>query len=152
IAGGPNPGGTDGPGSQATLSDPVNLDFGPGGMLYVCDYGNARIRAIAPDFTVTTVLRNQQTPFGIVGTSSVLYNQTDNTGSIWSVDVSAGSATMLATGYGQARGLALLADGTIAFSDATQDVILRLDPSTGAVTLIAGQLNMRGFQDGSGAA
>src|SRR5438128_1318197 len=54
IAGGGGSGSADGPGSQATFSNPVNLDFGPGGALFVMDYFNDEIRAIAPDLTVST--------------------------------------------------------------------------------------------------
>ncbi len=48
-------GGDDGPATSARLSLPGDLAFGPGGVLYIADTGNARVRAVAKDGTITTV-------------------------------------------------------------------------------------------------
>jgi DNA-binding CsgD family transcriptional regulator/sugar lactone lactonase YvrE len=48
-------GGDGGPGTRARLSLPGDLAFGPGGVLYIADTGNARVRVVAPDGTITTV-------------------------------------------------------------------------------------------------
>ena len=47
--------GDDGPATEARLSNPRGLTFGPGGSLYIADNGNRRIRKVAPDGTITTV-------------------------------------------------------------------------------------------------
>jgi streptogramin lyase len=156
IAGSGVAGYVDGPGAQALFSNPVNIEAGPGGLMYVVDYGNDAIRGISADFTVSTWVNGIQfSPFGIAGTDSVLYIELDNdavsaTSAICRVELQTGRLTTLATGFKQARGLGLLADGTIAFSDNLEHVIRRLDPTTGTVTPIAGTLNMAGFQDGVG--
>lgn len=45
----------DGKGEAAKFNEPSGLALGPNGLLYVADTGNQRIRAVAPDGTVTTV-------------------------------------------------------------------------------------------------
>lgn len=45
----------DGRGTQARFSGPNGIALGPDGALYVADAGNARIRKVTPDGTVTTV-------------------------------------------------------------------------------------------------
>ena len=47
--------GDGGPAARARLSLPSGLAFGRGGVLYIADAGNARIRAVAPDGTITTI-------------------------------------------------------------------------------------------------
>ena len=47
--------GDDGPATEARLSNPSGLTFGPGGSLYIVDAGNNRIRKVVPDGTITTV-------------------------------------------------------------------------------------------------
>jgi streptogramin lyase len=157
IAGSGVSGNADGPGAQALFANPVNLDFGPGGILYVMDYRNDAMRAIAPDFTVSTAVSMiKYAPFGIVGTDSVLYAGTDTdpattSSAVWRVDLQTSSLVMLANGFGQARGLGLLADGTLVFSDVVDHVLRHLDPTTGTVTLLAGMVGTAGWQDNVGA-
>jgi hypothetical protein len=157
IAGSGVAGDVDGPGAQALFANPVNLDFGPGGLLYVIDYRNDALRAISPDFTVSTAVPAIQfAPFSIVGSDTALYVGTDAlpTGSVSAisrVDLGAGSLVIIAQGFSQARGLGLLADGTIVFSDTKDHVIRLLDPTTGTVTPLAGMLGTPGYQDNVGA-
>jgi hypothetical protein len=158
IAGSDTAANVDGPGLQARFTNPVNLEFGPGGLLYVVDYGNDSLKAIDADFNVTTVVPGvDYYPFGIAGNDSVLYLQTDADASnvldspIYRVELGTASLTQLAIGFGNSRGLAILADGTIVCSDNGQNVLRRLDPATGGATVLAGSLNNHGWQDGVGA-
>jgi serine/threonine-protein kinase len=57
IAGDGNDGfaGDGGPATRARLSEPSAIAFGNDGVLYIADNGNARIRAVAPNGTITTI-------------------------------------------------------------------------------------------------
>ncbi|MGE0118616.1 MAG: hypothetical protein AB7S71_12220 [Dongiaceae bacterium] len=48
-------GGDGGPATEARLNQPYDVRFDAAGNLYVADYGNHRIRRIAPDGTIATV-------------------------------------------------------------------------------------------------
>ncbi len=58
IAGDNGGGFKDGPANEARFNSPVSATFGPGGVIYVADANNHRVRAIDPDGTVTTVAGN----------------------------------------------------------------------------------------------
>lgn len=55
IAGDSRPGFVDGPGSVARFNRPLRLSLDSAGSVYVADYGNHRVRKIAPDGVVSTV-------------------------------------------------------------------------------------------------
>jgi streptogramin lyase len=55
----PGFGGDGGPAATAQLKDPISIQFGPDGKLYICDIGNNRIRAIdGTTGVITTVCGN----------------------------------------------------------------------------------------------
>lgn len=57
-------GGDGGPGVQASINDPREIEIGPDGRLYICDYGNHRIRAWDPvTGIITTVAGNGRAEF-----------------------------------------------------------------------------------------
>ena len=58
FAGTGKSGSADGPAAEATFDQPTGVTFGPGGVLYVLDGSNSRVRKIAPDGRVTTLLRS----------------------------------------------------------------------------------------------
>jgi uncharacterized protein (TIGR03437 family) len=53
--------GDGGPAAQAQLNGPLGLCVAPSGVIYVNDEGNARVRAISPAGTITTVAGNGST-------------------------------------------------------------------------------------------
>src|SRR5690349_20772906 len=52
--------GDGGPGTRAQLNMPYGLAAGPAGELYVADLGNHRVRRIAPDGVISTIVGNGQ--------------------------------------------------------------------------------------------
>ena len=153
----------DGRRGLARFANPVNVAVGPNGMLYVADFDNGKIRAVDAEGTTSTVVAvtGFQRPFAMAFASDgTLYVTTDRdpkgahgpmAGTIWRVDVSARTATPVAVAIGRPRGIAVLPDGTLAASDYTHHVIQRINPATGAVTLIAGAWDQKGLADGVGA-
>ncbi|MCI0341911.1 MAG: hypothetical protein L0216_12310 [Planctomycetales bacterium] len=55
VAGGTEEGDRDGRGAEARFRRPSGLALSPGGALVVADFGNHKVRRVAPDGTVTTL-------------------------------------------------------------------------------------------------
>jgi DNA-binding beta-propeller fold protein YncE len=164
LAGWPTPGRDDGPRDVAHFNNPTNVAVGPDGKVYVADFDNGLIRAVATDGTTETVIAKQGfvRPFGLAfAKDGTLYVSTDNddagghnlnSGTVWKVDVHAKTATVVIHGIGRPRGIAALSDGRLALSDDLHHVIRILDPKTAGLTTLAGAWDVKGFADGAGAA
>ncbi len=120
VAGDGTAGWIDGPAATARFNEPVGLAFGAGGVLYIADSLNNRIRALAPDGKVTTVAGN-----GAVG-------GTDGFGA---------GATM-----GRPWRIAVDAVGHLWVAEITGHRIRRVTPA-GAVVTVAGT-GAAGYKDG----
>ena len=154
----------DGDRATARFSDPVNVAWGPDAKLYVADFDNSKIRVVDNAGNVTTVIDQKSfiRPYGLLFLADgTLIVSTDNdkdgnhtlmSGSVWKVDLHAGTATILANAIGRPRGLAELADGRVALSDEFHHVIRTLDVSTGAIADLAGTWDAKGMVDAVGAA
>ena len=151
----------DGPRTVNLFANPVNVTFGPDGRVYVADFDNNKLRVLDATGTASTLIATSgfSRPFGLVFVGATLYVQTDNgpgaehdttTGTIWSVDVAARTASVVAPSLGRPRGLAALRDGRIALADYMHHVVELFDPATGTVTPLAGAWDQSGFVDGSG--
>ena len=164
LVGGAEPGTNDGARNVARFSNPTNVAIGTDDMLYVADFDNSLIRRVTPDGTVSTVIdiaNTFQRPFGLAfATNGTLYVETDNndsaghsdtTGTVWKVDTTAKTATVIVRNVGRPRGLAVLASGDVVLSDMNQHTIRLLDPDTGNLTALAGATDQAGFVDGAGA-
>lgn len=165
LSGAAEAGDVDGARGVARFANPVNVALGPDGRIYVADFDNGKIRAVdAADGTTSTVVAATgfQRPFGLAfAESGTLYVATDRdpqgqagpmAGTIWRVDVAAGTATPIAARIGRPRGLAALPDGRLAVADYMHHVIELVDPGSGAVTPLAGAWDGKGYADGVGAA
>ncbi len=164
LVGGAEPGTNDGARNVARFSNPVNIAIGTDDMLYVADFDNSLLRRITPEGTVSTIIdiaNTFQRPFGLAfATDGTLYVETDNndsgahsatTGTIWKVNTTAKTATVVVRNVGRPRGLAVLAGGNVVLSDMNQQTIRLLDPGTGDLTVLAGATDQAGFADGAGA-
>jgi sugar lactone lactonase YvrE len=165
LSGSAEAGYVDGERGQARFANPVNTAFGPDGRVYVADFDNGKIRVVdAESGTTSTVIATTgfQRPFGMAfAPDGTLYVSTDRdpqgmsglmAGTIWRVDVSARTATPVASRMGRPRGLAVLPDGRIAATDYVHHVIELVDPKSGAVTPLAGTWDQKGYVDGAGPA
>jgi sugar lactone lactonase YvrE len=164
VAGSGDAGSADGSPAVARFNNPVNVAVAADGSVYVADFDNGRIRKIATNGYVSTLVNqaNFVRPFGLAVTNAgQLYAQTDgndlgevnsSVGTVWRIDLSTGVATVVARNLGRPRGLAALPDGDLVLSDLKHSTISRLNPTTGAVTLIAGKADTPGFADGNGSA
>lgn len=164
LAGCARAGTADGSRGDARFDNPTNVVLAPTGVAYVTDFDSSRIRAVAPDGTTTTVFEadNFRHPFGIaLAPGGKLYVETDDndlgehsleTGTLWLVDPSAGTAEVIARDLGRPRGLAVLPTGHIAMADHMHHVISLLDPATGIATVLAGVRDEPGHANGLGAA
>lgn len=63
--------GDGGPATKAELDDPASITFGPGGTLYIADYGNGRIRAVSPAGIISTVAGGGQGEWVTDGTPAL---------------------------------------------------------------------------------
>lgn len=163
LAGSSASGATDGPIFSATFNNPVNVAVATDGTVYVCDYDNDRIRQINGGNVSTLVNQSGfSRPFGItLSATGTLYVETDandlgardgTTGTIWTINRTSGVATVVARNLGRPRGLCALPDGRIAFSNLTRNTVQILDPSTAAVTTLAGEDGVSGSSNGTGTA
>lgn len=164
LAGCEQAGTSDGARLEARFDNPTNVALGSDGAVYVTDFDSGRLRKITVDGTTSTVVVRPEFvhPFGLAfADATTLYVETDDddmgghtnqTGTVWRVDVTTGDATVIARDLGRPRGLAVLSDGRIAMSDHMHHVVSLLDPTTGIATPLAGSLDVAGATNGSGAA
>lgn len=151
----------DGPRGDARFANPVGV-LVVDKKLYVADFDNGKVREINLDTYVTTTVVSQQDfsrPFAFAHCGGTLFVatdrkpdervQTNTSGTIWRIDLGAKRATPVAVGIGRPRGLACI-NSQIAFADYQNHVVGLVNPSSGAVTTLAGRRGVSGMQDGSG--
>jgi RHS repeat-associated protein len=105
--------GDGGPATQARINAPTDVKVAPDGTLYIADYLNGRVRAVAPDGTITTLAgggTNYPVPDGSLATNAELRYPTH---------------------------LDVAADGSVYVADRGNFAIYRIDPS-GRIFTIAG--------------
>jgi glucose/arabinose dehydrogenase len=154
----------DGDRADARFNDPVNVAWGPDGKLYIADFNNGRIRVTDTDGNTTTVFQKNNfiRPFGLLFLpDGTLLVSTDNdqtgannlmSGTLWKIDVGAKTGAVFANAIGRPRGLALLPSGLVAMADEFHHVVRTIDPTTGAITDLAGTWDQAGNVDATGAA
>ena len=130
VAGNPGvPGSADGQGRDARFNAPASLALDANGNIYVADYGNATIRKVTVDGTVSTLAGVPRTQGHTDGTNGPVL-------------------------FREPIGIAVSPDGTQVFvSDRIAQTIRAFNPGQAPlVTMtIAGQDSVNGFMDGPGA-
>jgi DNA-binding beta-propeller fold protein YncE len=138
---------------------------GADGRVFVADYNNHAIRAVTPEGDVSTLVHQDgfERPFGLAlaRDGRTLYVETDRddhkqqtpmSGTIWRVDVASGAATVLARDIGRPRGLAVAADGSLLLADNQHHTIRVMNTQTGALSVLAGVMDLPGNTDATGVA
>jgi sugar lactone lactonase YvrE len=146
LSGGAMAGDTDGPLAGSTFSNPVSVVVEPSGSLIIADFDNDALRRI--DLTtgrVTTLTQQSdfQRPYGMAyGSDGVLYVDTDydpdgvknvESGTIWRIDTTGGTATVVAADIGRPRGVAGSHDQRLILGDYQNARVRQLVPG-GAVS------------------
>ena len=165
----------DGVGAAASFSNPYGLALGPGGVLYVTEYGGHRVRMISPAGAVTTLAGDGEQGFADGLGAAARFNRpsglaVDTAGIVFVasnhrirritngvVDTLAGSGEGgFADGVGAAAqfncpaGLALdPATGHLLVADSGNHRIRAVDPRSGAVSTLAGS-GVEDSRDGDG--
>jgi sugar lactone lactonase YvrE len=159
LAGCADAGDADGDRGAVRFDNPVNLVLSPSGIAYVADFDSGRLRKVEASGKTTTLVQLPH-PFGMaIAPDGFLIVETDDddmgmhsyaTGTVWRVNPATASATVLARDIGRPRGIAVLPDGRIALTDQVHHVVELLDPTSGSVTVIAGEVDQMGHVNGSG--
>jgi RHS repeat-associated protein len=113
VAGGGSALGDGGAATQARLANPAAVAVGPDGSVYVADTGDNRVRKVAPDGTITTVVGTGTAGFGGDGGPAT-------------------QAELNAPG-----GIAVGADGSLYVADTANNRVRRVAPG-GTITTVAG--------------
>ena len=179
IAGSPGvSGNVDAVGSAARFSSPRGITLDGSGNLYVCDYGNHRIRKITPDGTVSTYAGSTAGFTNGTGAAAQFYYPSSITrdagGNLYVSDtynhsirkVASGGVVTTLVGNGTAgsadgtgatarfqypRGVSLDSLGNVYVADTNNQAIRKITPG-GVVSTLAGTMGTFGFADGVGAA
>jgi DNA-binding beta-propeller fold protein YncE len=155
----------DGPRAASRFDNPTNVLIDPAnGNTYVTDFDGSTLRVVTPDGTVTTVIDdvNFHRPFGLaLAPGGKLYVQTDDDqrnqhvdtqGALWIVDPVARTGLLVAHNLGRPRGLLVLEDGRLVFSDYRHHVLSFFDLNTKTMTPFAGVRDQAGHVNGTGGA
>jgi hypothetical protein len=120
-------GNTDGAGGAASFSSPRGVAADNAGNVYVADFGNSAVRKITARGVVTT----------FAGGSAPVTGSADG--------------TVTAASFNGPRGVAADSAGNVYVADYLNGTIRKITPA-GMVTTLAGQVNVVGSTDGTGAA
>jgi sugar lactone lactonase YvrE len=162
LAGGAEPGDSDGARDMARFRNPVNVTVGHDGNIYIADFDNGLGRRATAEGVVTTLTADSlgfSRPFGMtVAPDGSIYIQTDfnangdwGAGALWVVAPGSNHIELLKDDIGRTRGLLALPDGRVMMSHYVDHVILLFDPGSRAITRLAGSPGLAGYRDGRGA-
>lgn len=161
LAGSGLAGTINGTGASARFSNPVNIALTPAGDLIVADYDSGRIRRVTTQGVVSTLTASalMARPFGLAVMGEQVLVETDYSeegiaaglegGTVWSIPLTTGVPSVVATEAGRPRGLALTVDGVVA-TDIVRNDVRMLDPETGSFSALAGLHDCPDFADGDG--
>lgn len=154
LAGDPNQGGyADGKGTDAKFSLPYDLAIDPQGNLYCVDPGNWDIRMISPDGQAKTWGFGNQEPWSIAFDKTggkVYYASCSSPGNIYQIDAQ-GNTKQIISGLNYPAGIKFDNTGNLFVSAHGDQVIRKFTAGTWQGSIVAGQLNIAGYNNGPAA-
>lgn len=162
LAGSEMSGGQQGTGASAQFNNPTGIALDTSGNLYVAEYDGSRLRKVTPAGATSTLTHQMGFvgPFGVAfAAPDQLLVETDfdrtgvktlSSGTLWTVPLSTGVATMLVGDLGRPRGVAHVSAKTIVVADRTRQTISLLDSDSGMLTPLASSIGNAGFVNGKG--
>jgi kumamolisin len=157
----------DGTGTSANFNYPSGIAVDTSGNIYIADFNNNVIRKVTPSGVVTTPYGSLAGTAGSTNGSGNAATFTtpngvaiDSSGTLYIADtgnnlirkiVSGSVSTMAGTGgqFSAPGGIAVDNFSNVYVADSGNDVIRKISPS-GTVTLVAGQIGVAGYANGSG--
>ncbi|MFA5134350.1 MAG: FG-GAP-like repeat-containing protein [Patescibacteria group bacterium] len=151
LAGGGSYGSADGASTAAQFALPRGVAAGSDGAVYVADTGNSRIRKVAADGTVSTLVSSGvSSPYGVRPYGTRLYIADSGNGAIKYVSTSGGTVTTLTSSLSDPRRMDISDDGqTLYVADNGNHRVVSVNTTTGVVNVIAGSGNS-GYVEGIG--
>lgn len=151
---------------RAAIAEPYGLASDAQGNLYVSDYENNRVARIDARSGEVTTLAEVAAPQGLALDGRGRLYVGSMQGVVWVVDLAARTAAIVAGGgtqqheRGPATALALAAPAAVAvdaggrlyIADANLHAVLRLDPPSGQLEVVAGRRGVEGFGGDGGPA
>ncbi len=145
----------DGPAASARFGNPNALAFAPNGVLYVADSSNNKIRLIATDGTVSTLVTNGP-PLSLSVPTGLTFDHLGNLivadrdhGNVLKISPS-GDVVTLASHLGMPSGVAVDANNNVFVAELSANRITKILPDQG--TLVVAGSGVNGFADGTGSA
>jgi autotransporter-associated beta strand protein len=141
----------DATGTAAQFNQPAGAAINASGDIYVTDFNNAAIRAIATDSAVSSYIAGVSNPTAIaVDSKGDIYfaDTTDNC--IKQVLAADKTVWIVAPDLLGPRGVAVDAADNVYFSDSGRHVIKKISAKTRVITVFAGKLDEEGWDDGTG--
>lgn len=118
--------------------DAIRLD---NGSIVVAEMGAKRLTMLAPNGTRTPLPVVFDAPVGLARDAKGAVYVTDaGAGTLSKIDVTAGTATVIARNLSRPEGVAVMADGKVLVVESLSQRLTRIDPATGATARIADQL------------
>jgi DNA-binding beta-propeller fold protein YncE len=160
LVGSSESGTADGDAATARFSNPVSIIRITDTILVVADYDSSLLRRIdAGTGAVTSLPANASLsqPYGLAVLNGVLFAHTDkstlgakdqSTGTIWSIDTSLGTATVLGENLGRPRALTGLGTSQLLVGDDAHHVVNRFELASKVLSLVAGVQDCGGYADG----
>jgi DNA-binding beta-propeller fold protein YncE len=133
----------DGPARERLLDGPQHAYVLPDGTFYILDTGNKRIRRVATDGMMTTILTDPvefNRGLWVRRDGQLLYYCTDNQLKRWTPDLGTQSGTVVASGLIRAGNIDVDRTGNIFVSDRNKSAVYRIPPDYGGGTVTSSMI------------